>query len=158
MRRYTLNVSNREFVIDVQEVDADQFEVTVGDESYAVTLAGDEAMAGEVVAAAPRAAAPKSAPAPAAAGGAPAAAPVARKQPAGGGGKGAVKAPMPGVILEVSVKAGDKVKRGQKVAVLDAMKMQNVIGAPKDGTIGDICVAAGQTVGHGEVICTFLEG
>ena len=65
---------------------------------------------------------------------------------------------MPGVILEVSVKAGDKVKRGQQVAVLDAMKMQNVIGAPKDGTIGDVCVAAGQSVGHGEVLVTFVEG
>ena len=154
MRRYTLNVSNREFVIDVQEVDADQFEVTVGDECYAVTLAGDEAMAGEVVAAAPRAAAPKSAPAPAAA---PAPAPVARKQPAGGGGKGAVKAPMPGVILEVSVKAGDKVTRGQQIAVLDAMKMHNVIGAPRDGTIAEIFVAAGQNVGHGDAIATFKE-
>jgi biotin carboxyl carrier protein len=65
---------------------------------------------------------------------------------------------MPGVILEVSVKAGDKVKRGQKVAILDAMKMQNVIGAPKDGTVGEICVAAGQSVGHGEVLVTFVEG
>ena len=157
MRRYTLNVSNREFVIDVQEVDADQFEVTVGDESYAVTLAGDEAMAGEVVAAAPRAAAPKSAPAPAAAGGAPAAAPVARKQPAGGGGKGAVKAPMPGVILEVSVKAGDKVTRGQQIAVLDAMKMHNVIGAPRAGTIAEVFVVAGQNVDHGDAIVKFKE-
>jgi len=150
MRRYTLNINSTEFVVDVQEAGADKFDVVVGGETYAVTLSGDQA----AVAAAPAAvAAPVAAAAPAA----PAAAPAARK-PAAAGGKGGIKAPMPGVILEVSVKAGDKVKRGQKVAVLDAMKMQNVIGAPKDGTIGDICVAAGQSVGHGEVLCTFVEG
>ena len=42
MRRYTLNISDREFVIDVQEVTADEFEVVVGGETYAVTLSGDE--------------------------------------------------------------------------------------------------------------------
>ena len=42
MRRYTLNISDREFVIDVQEVSADEFEVVVGGETYAVTLSGDE--------------------------------------------------------------------------------------------------------------------
>ncbi|SDI07064.1 acetyl-CoA carboxylase biotin carboxyl carrier protein subunit, partial [Propionivibrio dicarboxylicus] len=72
-------------------------------------------------------------------------------------GKGALKAPMPGVILEVNVKAGDKVTRGQQVAILDAMKMHNVIGAPRDGVIGEVCVAAGQSVGHGDVIVTFKE-
>ena len=64
---------------------------------------------------------------------------------------------MPGVILEVNVKAGDKVARGQHVAILDAMKMHNVIGAPRDGVIGEVCVAAGQSVGHGDVIVTFKE-
>jgi len=155
MRRYTLNINSTEFVVDVQEAGADKFDVVVGGESYAVTLSGDQA----AVAAAPAAvAAPVAAPAAAApAAAAPAAAPAVRK-PAAGAGKGGIKAPMPGVILEVSVKAGDKVKRGQQVAILDAMKMQNVIGAPKDGTIGDICVAAGQSVGHGEVLVTFVEG
>ena len=56
------------------------------------------------------------------------------------------------------LKAGDKVTRGQQVAVLDAMKMHNVIGAPHDGTIAEVCVAAGQNVGHGDVIVTFAEG
>ncbi len=155
MRRYTLNINSTEFVVDVQEAGADKFDVVVGGETYAVTLSGDQA----AVAAAPSAAAPApvaAAPAPVAAA-APAAAPAARKA-APAAGKGGIKAPMPGVILEVSVKSGDKVKRGQKVAILDAMKMQNVIGAPKDGTIGDICVAAGQSVGHGEVLVTFVEG
>jgi biotin carboxyl carrier protein len=162
MRRYTLNIGSREFVVDVQEVDADQFEVTVGDESYAVILAEDQAMGG-TIAPAPQVRAPQAtsaaAPVASAAPATPAApktAPAARK-PAGGGGKGALKAPMPGVILEVNVKAGDKVTRGQQVAILDAMKMHNVVGAPREGTIAEVCVDAGQTVGHGDVIVTFKE-
>ena len=162
MRRYTLDIGNREFVIDVQEVDADQFEVTVGNESYAVTLTGEQTVGGTIVPA-PQSSAPRAAPAapsdssaPSAPKAAAAAAPAARK-PAGGGGKGALKAPMPGVILEVSVKAGDTVTRGQQIAILDAMKMHNVIGAPRNGTIAEVCVDDGQTVGHGDVIVTFQE-
>jgi biotin carboxyl carrier protein len=160
MRRYTLDIGNREFVIDVQEVDADQFEVTVGNESYAVTLTGEQAVGG-TIAPAPQVRAPQATSAAAPAAPAPSApkaesAPVARK-PTGGGGKGALKAPMPGVVLEVSVKAGDTVTRGQQVAILDAMKMHNVIGAPRAGTIAEVCVDNGQTVGHGDVIVTFKE-
>ena len=167
MRRYTLNISGKEYVVDVQETDFDQFEVQVGGQSYSVSLSEDQAVGGvsaapaaSPVAAAAPAAAPKAVAALAAAAPAPAAAPkaAAPKKPAGGGGKGALKAPMPGVILEVNVKPGDKVTRGQQVAILDAMKMHNVVGAPRDGTIAEVCVAAGQSVGHGDVIVTFAEG
>ena len=161
MRRYTLNIGSREFVVDVQETDFDQFEVSVGGETYAVTLAEDQAVGGVAIApaAAPVAAAPKAAPAaapaPVAAPAPAAAAP--KKQPAGGGGKGAVKAPMPGKILEVSVKPGETVKRGQQVAILEAMKMHNSLGASQDGVIAEVCVDVGQTVAHGDVIVTFKE-
>ena len=64
---------------------------------------------------------------------------------------------MPGVILEMFVKPGDVVQRGQKVAVLDAMKMHNLIGAPTAGTIVEVCVAAGQAVGHGDPIVRFAQ-
>ena len=67
-------------------------------------------------------------------------------------------APMPGTIVEVSVKVGEKVERGQKVAVLDAMKMHNVIGATKAGTIAEIYVTDGQSVNHGDAIARFAEG
>jgi biotin carboxyl carrier protein len=56
---------------------------------------------------------------------------------------------MPGVILEVNVKAGDTSQRGQQVAVLDAMKMHNAIGAVQAGT-SPVYVEAGQTVDHGD--------
>ena len=165
MRRYTLDISDREFVIDVQELSADQFEVVVGDESYQVTLSSDENLAEAVitpglqanadgtprVSAASKVAKVRKEPSPAAA-----AAPAPRKA-AGGGGKGAVCAPMPGVILEVSVKVGDTVERGQQLAILDAMKMHNVIGAPRAGTIAEVFVEAGQNVDHGAAIVKFKE-
>ena len=165
MRRYTLDISDREFVIDVQELSADQFEVVVGDESYQVTLSSDENLAEAVitpglqanadgtprVSAASKVAKVRKEPSPAAA-----AAPAPRKSSAPAG-KGALCAPMPGVILEVSVKAGDTVERGQQVAILDAMKMHNVIGAPRAGTIAEVFVEAGQNVDHGAAIVSFKE-
>jgi biotin carboxyl carrier protein len=62
------------------------------------------------------------------------------------------------VILEVNVKVGDVVKRGQVVAILEAMKMNNAIKAPRDGTIADVFVTTGQVVGHGEPLVRFGEG
>ena len=168
MRRYTLNISGREFQIDVQELSADEFEVVVDGESYAVTLAGGESLneatitpgvqpasgAARSGAAASVARARKQTPA--------AAAPTAlvaapARKPAGPAGKGALTAPMPGVILEVNVKVGDTVERGQQVAILDAMKMHNMIGAPRTGTIGEVLVVAGQNVDHGDAIIKFKE-
>jgi len=61
------------------------------------------------------------------------------------------------VILELFVKPGDVVQRGQQVAVLDAMKMHNLIGAPAAGTIVEVCVAVGQAVGHGDPIVRFAQ-
>lgn len=165
MRRYTMNISDREFVVDVQELAADQFSVLVGGESYEVTLSGDESLAdatitpdlkaagGAVRVAAParKEAAAKPAAVPAAASSAP-----ARKAPAGGG-KGAQSAPMPGTIIEVNVKPGDTVERGQQVAILDAMKMHNVIGAARAGTVAEVYVEAGQAVDHGTAILKFKE-
>lgn len=62
---------------------------------------------------------------------------------------GAVRTPLPGVILEISVKVGDTVKRGQKVAILEAMKMENVINADRDGKVTEIKVNKGDSVLEG---------
>jgi biotin carboxyl carrier protein len=170
MRRYTLRIRDREFDLDVQEIDADRFEVQVGGESYEVTLAGDEELPdasitpeilpGHGTAARPFAA-PANAAAKPAAVTAPAPAPRAALPPrrvAGAGGTGSLNAPMPGVILEVSVAVGDTVERGQPIATLEAMKMNNVIKSPRPGTIAEVCVTAGQAVGHGDPIIRFREG
>ena len=165
MRRYTLNISNREFVVDVQEIDADNFEVVVGGETYQVNLANEENLAGATItpsfapntasAASPARKSTTARPAPATSTGTTASAPAVRKPPGGGAGKGTQTAPMPGVILEINVKPGDTVTRGQQVAILDAMKMHNAIGAVQAGTVEEVYVEAGQTVDHGTPILKF---
>jgi biotin carboxyl carrier protein len=167
-RRYTVGLRGREFVVDVHELDADRFEVVVGEETYEVTLAGEADMPRAtitpgyqpVLGAGGAAGSPATAArAPARITPAPAAAPVVPKTGARPGPGGAsLNAPMPGVILELHVKAGDVVQRGQQIAVLDAMKMHNLIGAPRAGTIGEVCVAPGQAVGHGDPIVRYTEG
>ena len=82
----------------------------------------------------------------------PAAAPAPVAQAPAGGEK--VEAPMPGTILDVKVAQGQAVKKGELVAILEAMKMENEIFAPCDGTVASLTVAKGATVNAGDVICT----
>lgn len=57
-----------------------------------------------------------------------------------------IKAPMPGLIMEVSVKAGDMVKAGDYLLVLEAMKMENALTAPRDAVVKTVAVSKGDTV------------
>ena len=82
---------------------------------------------------------------------APAAAPKAAAAPASAGGT-KVTSPLPGVILDVAVKEGDAVKKGDKVIVLEAMKMENVIEATADGVIKEIKVKKTDSVLEGDVL------
>ena len=90
------------------------------------------------------------APAPAAA---PAAAKAAAAAPAAGGET--VSAPIPGVIQEVNVKAGQAVKKGDVLFVLEAMKMKNNITALHDGKVASVSVNKGDSVTHGQVLMTY---
>ena len=93
--------------------------------------------------------------APAAKAAAPKAAPkAAAKAAAPAGAQGAVKvnAPMPGKILKVNVNAGAAVKKGDVLLVLEAMKMENEICAPQDGTVATVECAAGDSVESGKVL------
>ncbi len=87
---------------------------------------------------------------------APAAAPAAAPAPAatgGGADSGDDKvAPLGGVVLEVAVKAGDAVKTGDKVVVIEAMKMKTVVSAHKDGTVSNLAVKVGDAVDAGQVL------
>lgn len=162
MRRYTLEIGGREYVVDVNELAIDSFEVMVGSDAYVVTLAGEEDLPEAAIA--PQL---ESAGAPAGAGSpavrvarkvpSPAPGAPAQRKPAGGSGGASLSAPMPGVIIEIAVKPGDAVARGQLVAVLDAMKMHNNIKSPRAGTIAEVCVDPGQAVGHGDAIVRFRE-
>lgn len=78
----------------------------------------------------------------------------APSQPAASGKGEQVKAPLPGVIIGISVNVGDKVKEGQEVAVLEAMKMENSIEASVTGTVTAINVQKGDSVPEGAIILT----
>ena len=84
---------------------------------------------------------------------APAAAPAAPAAPVSEGAK-TVTAPMPGNILKVNVKAGQAVKKGEVLMILEAMKMENEISAPSAGTVDKIVAAKGSSVNSGDVLIT----
>ena len=69
-----------------------------------------------------------------------------------GGGSGAVTVPMQGTIVKILVEVGQQVEAGATVCVLEAMKMENNIAAEKAGTVKEIKVAAGDSVGAGDVV------
>ena len=86
--------------------------------------------------------------------GVPAAAPVAAAPAAPAGAGERVAAPMPGNILSVNVAAGDTVKKGQVLMILEAMKMENEIMAPCDGRVTSVAVTKGAAVESGALLCT----
>lgn len=116
------------------------YNVTVNGVTYTVTVE-------EIGEVATPAAAPAVAPAPA-----PKVAPKAAPAPAAGGN--AVKAPMPGTILKMNVKVGDKIEKDSLVCILEAMKMENEIFAPMGGTVTAINAPQGATVNSGDPIVT----
>lgn len=67
-------------------------------------------------------------------------------------GLAAVKTAMPGKVVRLLVSAGDEVEKGQGVVVVEAMKMQNELRSPKDGSVKEIRVEEGQTVSGGDVL------
>lgn len=70
---------------------------------------------------------------------------------------GLVKAPMPGKVLSLNVAEGDTVTKGQKLLVLEAMKMEHALAAPRDGVIASVSIAAGDQVGEGDALVTMAE-
>ena len=126
MKKYRVNVNGTDYEITLEEV------------------TGAEASKPSAPVAQP---APAAAPAPAEA----PAAPAATAAPAGGE---QILSPMPGNILNVNVKVGDAVKKGQVLLILEAMKMENEIMAPKDGTITSVNVQNGSTVESGTLLVT----
>ncbi len=74
----------------------------------------------------------------------------------GNSGK-AVTAPIPGVIVAISVKEGQSVTEGQELCTLEAMKMKNAIRSLRAGTIGAVKIAVGDHVRHGQVLLEFSE-
>ena len=121
------------------------YTITVNGNVYDVTVE-EGTSSGQT--SAPRAAvpvAPKAAPA--------ASAPKAAA-PSGAQGSVAVTAPMPGKILGIKAEPGQAVAKGEAIIILEAMKMENEIVAPSDGTVASINVAVGDSVEAGATLAT----
>ena len=133
---------------------AKQYSVTVNGTVYDVIVEELGASAAPAPAAAPKAApapaaAPVAAPAPAAA-----PAPTAAPAPAATGAGEKIEAPLNGTVLNVNVAVGASVKSGETLCVLEAMKMENEIVAPRDGKITSVAAQKGATVAPGDVLFT----
>lgn len=131
MRKFRINVNGKAYEVEVEEMK----------DGVVSAPAAQAVQAAPAPVAAPKAA-PAAAPAPA-----PKAAPAA--VPAGAA---TVAAPMPGTILSINVKAGDAVKKGQVLCILEAMKMENEIMSGADGTIASVAVSQGDSVNTGQVL------
>ena len=133
-----------------------RFNITVNGKAYDVQVeevGGAAAPAAPAaVPAAPAAPAPAAAPAPKAEASAPAPAAAAPAE-----GAETINAPMPGNVLNVMVKAGDKVAKGDVLLVLEAMKMENEIMAPHDGTILGVHVTKGESVDSGKLLVSMQK-
>jgi biotin carboxyl carrier protein len=169
MRRYTLEVGGKPYVVDVQEVTADQYRVEVEGQEFEVRLSGDadlvEAPVTPEILPARGANHHPPQPTTAARPAPPILVPpsVASSPPPGmrpstdGQIVGALTAPMPGRILSIEVKQGEQVSRGQTVVMLEAMKMKNAIKSPFDGVVLEIAVQAEQNVAYGDLLVQLGE-
>ena len=138
MKKFKFTISGKQYEVEVQSFENDKAQVVVNGTQYEVDVEREKEEAKPVIA--PR---PKAAPAPSAT---PAAAPV--------GDANGVKAvaPLPGTIMQIFVNVGDQVKRGDKILMYEAMKMENNFLAEADGVIKDIKVKVGDNVLQGAVL------
>ena len=74
------------------------------------------------------------------------------QRPTAGGGGEIVTAPMPGLVVAIRVRPGERVEPGQPVAVVEAMKMQNELVAQRGGVVSEVLVTERATVGAGQVL------
>ena len=143
MKTYKFRINGNEYNVDINSVEGNIADVMVNGASYQVEMENAPAPVQK----------PAQAPAAAVAstGSATTTTPAPKAAAPAGAGK-PVTSPLPGVIIEVSVKEGQTVKAGQKVAVLEAMKMENEIQAPADGTVTAILVNKNNSVLEGAEI------
>ncbi|MDY4459412.1 MAG: biotin/lipoyl-containing protein [Alloprevotella sp.] len=148
MKQYKYKINGAQFDVTIDSIQGNTAKVEVNGIPFEVEMQGTTLVEGELPTqtTTEASAAPAAAPAPA-----PAAAPAAK----GAAGAGTpVKAPLPGVVTKVLVAAGQAVKKGDTVLVLEAMKMENNITAECDGSVTGICVAAGDSVMEGTTLLT----
>lgn len=160
MHRYTIVVDGKPFTLDVRELGADQFRVQVDGRELDVRLGPDEELPeGTITPAMPQSEedAARSALPPSEERRAEPRLSLVKPAPRASASAGAstLTAPMPGVIVSVSAKAGAAVSRGDVLVTLEAMKMRNDIRAVRDAVVDEVVVQEGQSVAFGELLVRF---
>ena len=150
MKEYKFKINGKDYAVAIGEADGKMLTVNVNGADYQVEL--ENAPSSAAVGTHP-AVANKMADAPAGGSATFAESPAASAPKAGGAGQ-TIKSPLPGIIISIDVKEGQAVKRGQKVAVIEAMKMENDILAEADGTVTAIHARKGDSVLEGADIVT----
>lgn len=148
MKEYKIKINGNEYAVTISNVEDNTALVNVNGTAYEVEVEGmnaPQSVKTPKIVQAPVAAAAHSAPQPTQA---------ARPAGAAGGGAGGVKSPLPGVVLDVLVQAGDAVKAGQHLMILEAMKMENNIDSDRDGVVKEIRARKGDSVLEGDVLIT----
>jgi len=126
MKEYKIKINGNDYNVTIDEVEGNAAKVEVNGTPYNVEFEKPLSKKPKTISVVNKPAAAPSA------GAAPATKPAAAPAAAGGA---TVNSPLPGVVLEIKVKDGDKVTKGQVIMVLEAMKMENAIEAPCEGTI-----------------------
>lgn len=150
MKSYQYKVQGVDYEVEIEEVEGNIAKVNVNGIPFEVELQKPINAAKHPQLSKPKVEAPK--PVAAAPAAAPATAPAQPAAPAGAGN--AIKAPLPGTIIDIKVAQGQQVAIGDVVLVLEAMKMQNNIEAEFSGTVTSITVKPGDTVMEGAVLMT----
>lgn len=151
MNEYVLSINQKEYRVELGEINADYALLQVNGREFRVDLKQlglAKLMPAPAAAVEARPAAIAAVPA-AGIAPAPAAAPAAVP---GGEAASVVKAPLPGLVIDVKVREGEKVKAGQNIVVMEAMKMENQIQATADGTVKRIFVKKGDNVAEGNAM------
>lgn len=146
MKKYNLTINGTKYSVDINEIEDNKANIEVNGTPYTVELDMEsvptmQKSQPKVV----RVAAPAPKPAPAAPTAVPTAAPAASAGCV-------VKSPLPGTILDIFVNVGDSVKAGQRIILLEAMKMENNIDADRDGVVKEIRVRRSDSVMEGDVL------
>ena len=150
MKNYKFKINGNNYSVDINEVEGQEIKLEVNGTPYTVTV--DKEMRAQRPRTTTIINSNNAAPRVSAAAGDVQRSSAPRPGSAAGGTK--VTSPLPGTILDVFVNVGDQVKVGQTVVLLEAMKMEIPVVAPKDGTIASIDCAVGDPCAAGQLLAT----
>jgi biotin carboxyl carrier protein len=139
MKEYKLKINNNSYNVVIKDVSDDTVLAVVNGKKHIVHIdtIGNLSAVAEPIAASSTPVMPSASPAPV-------------QTPPLAAGVGAIITPIPGQIVSITVSLGEQVRSGQKLLVLEAMKLENSITATMDGTVSEILIAEGDVVNQGQ--------